>query len=317
MKLQAAKDALQEEYFRRMQAADATRAPETAAAVSIQSFWRAHILWQLLSEWNGNALHVERIYRGHLGRVLANAARRERRIYWQRIYFSHCATSVQKWYRAYHSRRYKHNYYARKAYIEAVLQKSAALSLNNSERLQAQVEEAIASQELKARNELEQLSVKLHHLVSTKTTAGIYNSPMHDGFLPTAFSIPVEQHLRNAIKPQIREEMCRSAKGKLSNTKPKLLLSAALHEPYASQDERRRALERESKASYMALHGETFHTSTKHNATFAATQPSLQANTPYIDGGKQTIVRSSNKASWISSKPFHTAVPTNKLLESQ
>jgi hypothetical protein len=200
-------------------------------------------------------------------------------------------------YRAYHSRRYKHNYYARKAYIEAVMQKSAALSADNSERLQAQVEEAIASQELKARKEVEQLSVKLHHLVSTKTTAGIYNSPYHDGFLPTAFSIPVEQHLRNAIKPQIREEMRRSAKGKLSNTKPKLALTAAPPEPYATQDERRRALERESKAGFVA--GD-FHTSAR--ATFAGNQSSLQANTPYIDGGKQTIARSSNKASWISSK---------------
>lgn len=96
-RLAAAKDDLITEYFRRTQAADEAREHETSAAVRIQSRWRAHITRSLLAEWNGNALHIERVYRGHLSRVAVNAARRERRIYWQRIYFSHCATSIQKW----------------------------------------------------------------------------------------------------------------------------------------------------------------------------------------------------------------------------
>jgi hypothetical protein len=163
------------------------------------------------------------------------------------------------------------------------------------------VDEAVAEQELKARSEVEALSAKLHHLVSTKTVAGIYNSPMHDGYLPTAFAIPIEQHLRNAIKPQIREEMRRSAKGKLTNTKPKLSLTAAslAREPYRSDDEWRRKEERINKAGFIA--GE-FHTSTSKQRTIAGTQQSIHAGTPYIDGGVAPLSRSTNKASWISSK---------------
>lgn len=255
-------------------------------------------------------------------------------------------------FRAYHSRRYKHNYYARKAYIAAVVGKSDSLRRELEQHLQAQVDEAIATQELKARSEVEALSAKLHHLVSTKTVAGIYNSPMHDGFLPTAFSIPVEQHLRNAIKPQLREDMRRSAKGKLMNTKPQLSLAPS--EPYVSRDERRREHERASKLGFVAGN---FNNSAKASGPFADAQLSIQAGLPYVDGNKLQLTRATNKSSWVSSKararalrararlapprtspcalsgltavlamcvaralaaqPFHTAVPSNKLLEGQ
>jgi len=95
--LAANKEAIITEYLHRTQLADDARERETAATVRIQASWRAHITRLLLAEWNGNALHVQRVYRGHVGRVLVSAARRERRIYWQRVYFSHCATSIQKW----------------------------------------------------------------------------------------------------------------------------------------------------------------------------------------------------------------------------
>lgn len=204
-------------------------------------------------------------------------------------------------FRAYHSRRYKHNYYARKAYIEAVVDKSEQLRKQLEEALHAQVDEAIAAQEQKARAEVQALSAKLHHLVSTKQAPGIYNSPMHDGFLPTAFSIPIEQHLRNAIKPQVREEMRRSSKGKLTNTKPQLSLAAAARasDPYISAEEQRRLQERASRSAFVA--GD-FSTATKHGGIFSETRQSIQAGSPYVDAGKQQLSRTVSKPSWVSSK---------------
>jgi hypothetical protein len=208
-------------------------------------------------------------------------------------------------FRAYHSRRYKHNYYARKAYIKAVLDKSDALRRENAELLQAQVDDAIAANELKARGELEALSVKLHHLVSTKTSAGIYNSPMHDGFLPTAFSIPIESHLRNAIKPLVRHELQRSLKGKLTNTKPQLSLAvgaiagAQPRDPYVSLTDRRNEEERLGKHAFV---GGTFRTAASTNRNFSAPPQSIMATEPYIDGGTLTLARTANKTSWIASK---------------
>ena len=51
------------------------------------------------------------------------------------------------------------------------------------------------------------LAAKLHHLRSTETCPSIYNSPYHVGFHPTAYGIPVEQHLREAIRPTLKADI--------------------------------------------------------------------------------------------------------------
>ena len=71
-------------------------------------------------------------------------------------------------------------------------------------RMDQQVREALATQEAQARERVNHLSQKLHHLRSTATCAGIYNSAYHVGHHPTAFGIPVEEHLRTAIRPLIK-----------------------------------------------------------------------------------------------------------------
>lgn len=47
-------------------------------------------------------------------------------------YFNAAATEIQRHFRGFYSRRYKHSYYARAAYIAAVL--------HNTERLRAQLQ---------------------------------------------------------------------------------------------------------------------------------------------------------------------------------
>ena len=64
--------------------------------------------------------------------------------------------------------------------------------------------DALETQEAAARERVNHLSKKLHHLRSTATCAGIYNSAYHVGHHPTAFGVPVEEHLRTAIRPVIK-----------------------------------------------------------------------------------------------------------------
>jgi hypothetical protein len=50
------------------------------------------------------------------------------------------------------------------------------------------------------------IASNLHHLVSTKTIPGIYNSPMiHEENKPIVFSANVETHLKVNIKNVIKE----------------------------------------------------------------------------------------------------------------
>ena len=87
-------------------------------------------------------------------------------------------------------------------------------------RMDQQVREALATQEAQARERVNHLSQKLHHLRSTATCAGIYNSAYHVGHHPTAFGIPVEEHLRTAIRPLIKAELARSRTRTLTLTHP-------------------------------------------------------------------------------------------------
>ena len=55
--------------------------------------------------------------------------------------------------------------------------------------------EKTQEQETTGRETVLRLATRLHHLRSTASCAGIYNSPYHVGYHPTAFGVAVEEHL--------------------------------------------------------------------------------------------------------------------------
>ena len=103
--------------------AEALRDRETRKAVRLQSAHRGRTLRLEVSHWNAMALTIERCTRGHLGRQQARRLRIARDTRRQRAFFDALATTVQKRFRAYHARKYRHNFYARQAYVASVLRK--------------------------------------------------------------------------------------------------------------------------------------------------------------------------------------------------
>ena len=55
--------------------------------------------------------------------------------------------------------------------------------------------------------EFKKVTANLHHLLSTKTQPGIYNSPYNQDQPPTAMGIPVEEHLRVGVKDLLRTRL--------------------------------------------------------------------------------------------------------------
>ena len=103
--------------------AEALRDRETRKAVRLQSAHRGRTLRLEVAHWNAMALTIERCTRGHLGRQQARRLRIARDTRRQRAFFDALATTVQKRFRAYHARKYRHNFYARQAYVASVLRK--------------------------------------------------------------------------------------------------------------------------------------------------------------------------------------------------
>jgi predicted alpha-1,6-mannanase (GH76 family) len=94
-----------------------------------------------LKRLNAKALMLARCTRGFLHRQAARAARRQLNLARQRKAFAGCATVLQKRYRAFHSRRYTHDYYARKAYLAVLLHKGEAVRKALAEQMQAEAEQ--------------------------------------------------------------------------------------------------------------------------------------------------------------------------------
>jgi hypothetical protein len=138
---------------------------------------------------------LSRVYRGHLARrrckrLRAQAARAHRR-----AVLDFYAVAIQKLVRGVHSRTNRLDFRKRKAYIGELAAKGDHMRRMLEENLRKQQEEEQVASEKAARAELVKVTQDLHHLVSTRAVAGIYNSPMQPASA-TSFGIPVETHIR-------------------------------------------------------------------------------------------------------------------------
>jgi hypothetical protein len=201
-KLQDQLDESAKVYFAMKQSASDESAKEKQAIIKVQSVYRGS---KVRERWHAvlhNALLVQRLSRGWLARVRTRALRLERTKRLNDVFFHHCATIIKKFYRGWWSRRYLHDYYGRKAYLEKV-EKRGDWTKEYLTRYQSNMEtEAKMEEERQMRAEFDNLAGELHHLVSTKSIAGVYNPPFND-MLPRAFEKPIEQHLRDSCRVRL------------------------------------------------------------------------------------------------------------------
>mmetsp|Transcript_60724 Transcript_60724/g.131615 ORF Transcript_60724/g.131615 Transcript_60724/m.131615 type:complete len:385 (+) Transcript_60724:52-1206(+) len=188
-----------QEYFAMVQAQSDNMVQEIVAVSKIQSVYRAskvRVRWHAVVH---GTLLIQRVVRGWLGRLTAKDKRRERVRRLNAIFFDHCAAIIQKYFRGWWSRQTLHDFHGRKEYL-AKIQQRGAWTVEYLQRVQAQqLQEAKQKEEAQTREEFDNLAGELHHLVSTKCIAGVYNPPYND-VLPRAFEKPIEQHLRDALR---------------------------------------------------------------------------------------------------------------------
>ena len=67
---------------------------------------------------------LQRIWRGFVGRCKFMQRKVDENEYKQSKFFNEAAKIVQKYYRGYYSRKYEHDFYARKSYLQHVQTKN-------------------------------------------------------------------------------------------------------------------------------------------------------------------------------------------------
>lgn len=83
---------------------------------------------------------IQRVTRGHLGRKRARYVRDMWLHHHHQTLQTHLAVSMQRLYRGFRSRKYKHSFYARKRYLAHVNIQNENLRQSMEEQFQAQIE---------------------------------------------------------------------------------------------------------------------------------------------------------------------------------
>eukprot|EP01136_Pigoraptor_vietnamica_P006145 Opistho-1_new@38711 len=244
-----------EDYYRTLSEADAAREREYHAAVRIQSAWRGFHVRRHLKFLAERAIVIQRYYRGLVGRRLFTVVVLERRRQ-RRMAFYHCmATLIQKTWRGFYCRKYVSNFYARKAFLEALVRKNAAVARELELYEENRREEKRRDAEERERAETVRLASHLHHLVGTRNIPGV-------------LAHPVTVHTRTAGDIVIDEEQVRQT------FSLRLSRSVAVPSTAATAGSSRRNMATNvSHASYFAADG-------RENPLGAMTDTPLESSPP-------------------------------------
>jgi len=177
---------------------------ERGSALKIQKVYRGTIVRAIITMQRLAACCIQRIFRGHMGRQTSSKENRDKSRRERMAMFHYHALLVQKYFRGFYSRRYYHDFFARKAYIQSVVVKSNALREKLATQLANQRREEEEKKAAESHEEFKKVTQNLHHLVSTTATPGIYQSPYMQDQIPTAFGIPIEEHLCRGVKDILR-----------------------------------------------------------------------------------------------------------------
>merc|ERR1712123_150864 len=120
---------------------------------------------------------IQAAYRGHLARRRFARIVSEQVNCMKRRHYDVMATKIQTRWRGYYTRKYKHNYYARKAYLRAVQQRNYDVRHALDQYAESQRDHA----EMAARKQLEEEKMlqarRFHYLRSTYQINGVFASP--------------------------------------------------------------------------------------------------------------------------------------------
>ena len=201
--------------------AEAALPLEAEAALKIQRLFRGQTVRALVQRWRDAAGFIQRVFRGHMGRLRSHAARAEVLRVERLAVFHYHTLAVQKTFRGYYSRRYYHDFYARQAYLSEVVRTSEAL---REQLVSVRATQAAAAEDAAARrteDEFREVTQNLHHLVSTAAQPGIFNNPfLPADAVPSAFGAPLEVHLRTGVKDLLRERARAAAAAGQPRTAP-------------------------------------------------------------------------------------------------
>ena len=121
---------LKVEYQAVCQDAEKWKDKEVGSITHLQAVYRGWKTRCKLRRWDAGCRVIQRVFRGHLGRSkslnLSSIKTKRQRI----ALFEYCASKIQKIFKGYFSRKYTHNFQARRAYVQKVVDASNEVNIS-------------------------------------------------------------------------------------------------------------------------------------------------------------------------------------------
>jgi len=283
---------------------------EIRAVLALQRQARRLSAYKRFKEQKEACERISRMFRGFKGRqVFAEKQRQARRREVECLFHSY-ALSIQQVFRGFFSRKYRHDFYARKAYIKLILDRSDKLRLELSINREKVAQEEQERRLKKMQQEFKNIAKGLHHLLSTKTRPGVYNAPFAPNGPPTAFGRPVEEHLREFTKEMLLNEGQRAERRR----KKRIKTSVRAGCEYESHKNAQRDEERRFKA--LRISEKNFCSTVRGTIGTEHVEP-ISISSFYIDPWKIRLSGRERKTSPGHNKRplFQTALRKNQLFD--
>ena len=214
-------------YFDSLNEKEKFKYIELKAAIVFQKYARRLICRKRFLLLKTQALEVQKALRGYLARANHQKDVEEQNDNLMKQFFEYHISIIIKHWLGYKCRKNVMDYHANRKWLEVTRKKNEETLIELKEQAAKRQYELDRENEENQRRNLVNIAKNLHHLVSTATIPGVYNTPFLPAELkPQVYNADIEEHLRGIFKSSYMKNKGRFLKkieqsGNISKTRTK------------------------------------------------------------------------------------------------
>ena len=212
-KLQDVKYDMIQSYFESLNEKEKFKYIELKAAIVFQKYARRLICRKRFLLLKAQALEVQKALRGYLARANHQKDVEEQNDNLMKQFFEYHLSIIIKHWLGYKCRKNVMDYHANRKWLEITKKKNEETLIELKEQAAKRQYELNRQIEENQRRNFVNIAKNLHHLVSTQTIPGVYNTPYLPAELkPQVFNADIEEHLRGIFKSSFNKDKGRFLK---------------------------------------------------------------------------------------------------------
>ena len=188
-------------YFDSLNEKEKFKYIELKAAIVFQKYARRLICRKRFLLLKTQALEVQKALRGYLARANHQKDVEEQNDNLMKQFFEYHISIIIKHWLGYKCRKNVMDYHANRKWLEVTRKKNEETLIELKEQVAKRQYEIDRENEENQRRNFVNIAKNLHHLVSTTTIPGVYNTPFLPAELkPQVYNADIEEHLRGIFK---------------------------------------------------------------------------------------------------------------------